>query len=123
MVFKLGLGGRLGSGHQWMSWIHVQDLARLYVFACENEALHGPVNAIAPIPATNREFTAAIAQAVHRPAWFPVPAFALKLLPGGISEIFLQSQRARPSAAQAAGFTWLHPDLRATAREVFAGEK
>lgn len=121
-VFKLGLGGRLGTGKQWTSWIHVQDLARLYVFACENESLHGPVNATAPVPVTNQEFTAAIAQAVHRPAFFPVPAFALKLLPGGISEIFLQSQRAKPAAATTAGFTWLHPDLRATAREVFSAE-
>ena len=122
-VFKLGIGGRLGSGKQWTSWIHVQDLARLYILACENETLTGPANATAPVPATNLEFTAAIAKAVHRPAIFPVPAFALKLLPGGISEIFLQSQRAIPAAATAAGFTWLHPDLRATAREVFADEK
>lgn len=122
-VFKLGLGGRLGSGKQWTSWIHVQDLARLFVFACEHESLRGPVNATAPVPVTNKEFTAAIAQAMHRPALFPVPAFALKCLPGGIGEIFLHSQRARPVAATAAGFTWLHPDLRDTAREVFAGEK
>lgn len=122
-VFRLGLGGRLGSGKQWTTWIHVQDLARLYLFACESEAMRGPVNASVPVPSTNAEFTAAIAQAVHRPALFPVPAFALKMLPGGISEIFLQSQRARPAAAMAAGFTWLHPDLRATAREVFADEK
>lgn len=122
-AFKLGLGGRLGSGKQWTSWIHVQDLARLFIFACEHDSLSGPVNATAPVPATNLEFTAAIAKAVRRPAFFPVPAFALNLLPGGISEIFLQSQRARPAAATAAGFTWLHPDLRATARVVFADEK
>jgi hypothetical protein len=123
MVFKLGLGGRLGSGDQWTPWIHVQDLARLFIFACVNDSLKGPVNASAPVPVTNREFTAIIAHAMHRPAWFPVPAFALKLLPGGISEIFLQSQRARPLKAQEAGFTWLHPDLRLAAQEVFAGEK
>ena len=122
-VFKLGIGGRLGSGKQWTSWIHVHDVARLYVFACEHSTLVGPVNATAPTPVTNAEFTAAIAQAVHRPAIFPVPALALNLLPGGISEIFLQSQRARPAAAATAGFTWLHPDLRTTAREVFGDEK
>ncbi len=121
-VFKLGLGGRMGSGQQWTSWIHVQDLARMFVFACESDALHGPVNACAPVPVTNREFTAGIAEAVHRPAVFPVPAFALGLLPGGIGEIFLQSQRARPAAAMAAGFKWLHPDFRATARGVFGHE-
>jgi uncharacterized protein len=122
-VFRLGLGGRLGSGRQWTSWIHVQDIARLFVFACEDGSLRGPVNATAPAPVTNAEFTRLIAQAMHRPAILPVPAFALKLLPGGISEIFLHSQRARPAAATAAGFTWLHPDLRGAASDVFAGEK
>ena len=121
-VFRLGLGGRLGSGKQWTSWIHVQDVARLYIFACGNEALTGPVNATVPSPATNLEFTAAIAKAVHRPAIFHVPGFLLNLLPGGISEIFLQSQRARPAAATKAGFTWLHSDLHSTAREVFADD-
>ncbi|MES2707592.1 MAG: TIGR01777 family oxidoreductase [Verrucomicrobiota bacterium] len=121
-VFKLGLGGRLGSGRQWTPWIHVQDLARLFLFACENETLKGPVIATAPEPVTNREFTAAIAAAVRRPAVFPVPKFALNLLPGGIGEIFLQSQRARPAAATAAGFHWIHPDLRAAARDVFGRE-
>lgn len=118
-VFTLGLGGRLGSGRQWTPWIHLQDLARLYVFACENESLRGPVNATAPEPVTNRQFTAAIAHAVHRPAILPVPAFALKLLPGGIGEIFLQSQRALPAAATHAGFHWIHSDFATTAREIF----
>ncbi len=121
-VFKLGLGGRLGNGKQWTPWIHLQDLARLFIFACENETLRGPVNACAPEPATNREFTAAIAAAVHRPALFPVPKFALNLLPGGIGEIFTQSQRAFPAAATAASFRWIHPELRATAEDVFGKE-
>lgn len=118
-VFKSGLGGRLGSGRQWTPWIHLQDLARLYLLACENENLRGPVNATAPGPVTNREFTAAIARAVHRPAVLPVPALALKLLPGGISEIFLQSQRALPAVATDAGFHWIHPGFADTAQEVF----
>lgn len=122
-VFKLGLGGRLGSGRQWMSWIHAEDLARLYLFACEEESLRGPVNATAPHPVTNREFTEVVARAVHRPAWFPVPGAALRALPGGLAEVFLQSQRAVPAAAAAAGFTWRHPDLAAVAREVFAGAR
>ncbi len=121
-VFQLGLGGRLGSGRQWTSWIHVEDLADLYVFACEEESLRGPVNATAPHPVTNREFTAIVARALHRPAWFPVPAAVLQLLPGGLAEVFLQSQRAVPAAAAAAGFRWRHPELNAVAREVFAGE-
>lgn len=119
-IFRMGLGGRLGSGNQWTSWIHVQDLARMYVTACENPAWIGPVNATAPVPVTNRIFTAAIAAAVRRPALFPVPAFALRMIPGGMSEIFLQSQRARPAAASAAGFQWLHTNLREAAQDVFS---
>ena len=122
-VFKLGLGGRLGTGGQWTPWIHVEDLAAMFLFACEHEAMAGPVNATAPRPVTNRAWTATIAAAVHRPAIFPVPAFALNLLPGGISEIFLQSQRAIPAAATAAGFRWKYPDLPTTARAVFGREK
>ena len=118
-VFRLGLGGRLGSGKQWAAWVHVMDLARLYVFACENPQLTGPVNATAPQPVTNAEFTRIIAEAIHRPAIFPVPRCILNLLPGGIAEVFLQSQRAHPAAATAAGFTWLYPDLSEVAREVF----
>ena len=119
-LFKLGLGGRLGSGRQWMAWIHVQDLARLCVFAAENGSLSGPVNATAPAPVTNREFTSVFAAAARRPALFPVPAFLLSRLPGGMGEIVLQSQRARPAAALAAGFTFLHPDLRSAARDLFS---
>lgn len=122
-VFKLGLGGRLGDGRQWASWVHLEDLARMFVFACEKESLRGPVNACAPEAVTNREFTAALAAAVHRPAIFPVPKFALNLLPGGIGEIFLQSQRALPVAAKEAGFHWIHPNLKEAAQDVFGNFK
>lgn len=122
-VFRAGLGGRLGGGGQWMPWIHAQDLARLYVFACERDELRGPVNACAPVPVTNAEFTAIAAAAAHRPAFFGVPRFVLKHLPGGMGEMVLQSQRARPAAAVAAGFAWVHPDLRSVAAEVFGSEK
>ncbi|RYD34942.1 MAG: DUF1731 domain-containing protein, partial [Verrucomicrobiaceae bacterium] len=116
-VFRAGLGGRLGSGRQWMPWIHVDDLAWLYLFVCTHDSFKGPVNATAPDPVTNREFTTAVAAAVHRPAFMAVPAFALRLLPGGMEEMFLQSQRVLPAAAREAGFQWEHPDLRAAAAE------
>lgn len=116
-LFKCGLGGRLGSGKQWMSWIHAHDLARLYLFAVENAALSGPVNACAPTPVTNREFTEIIAKILRRPALFPAPEFLLKRLPGGMGEMVLQSQRALPAAAQAAGFTWFYPALPEAARD------
>ena len=118
-LFKLALGGRLGSGRQWMPWIHISDLARLILFTVENEALRGPVNAVAPGAVRNAEFTRAIATAVRRPAILPAPAFVLRRLPGGMGDIFLHSQRLVPAAAQGAGFTWLFPDIVGAAGDVF----
>ena len=103
-LFRLGGGGRLGDGRQWMPWIHVQDLARLLVFAAENKSLNGAVNGVSPRPVTNREFTAALGRAVRRPALFPAPAFALRLALGEFAEVLLGSQRALPRAATEAGF-------------------
>jgi uncharacterized protein len=114
--FRLGAGGRLGSGRQWMSWIHIDDVVGLILFAMENAAgapLSGAVNATAPYPVTNDEFTRRLAAALHRPAMFPVPAFALKLLFGEMSEVLLDSQRVLPAAAQTAGFHFQYPQLSA----------
>lgn len=119
-IFRLGLGGKLGSGRQWTPWIHVSDLARLFLFAVECEALRGPVNAVAPGAVRNKDFTRAIAKALHRPAFLPAPAFVLKRLPGGMGDIFLHSQRVIPAAAQDAGFTWLFPEIDAAARDAFS---
>jgi len=102
--FRLGAGGRLGSGRQWVSWIHVQDLVDLYRFAAAKAALSGAVNAVAPAPVTNADFTKALAAAVHRPAIFPVPAFGMKILFGEMAEMLLTGQRVVPKAAEAAGF-------------------
>ena len=118
-IFRLGLGGCLGSGRQWVPWIHITDLARLFLHAVECAALRGPVNAVGPGAVRNADFTRAIARAVHRPAFIPAPAFMLKLLPGGMGDLFLQSQRAIPSAAQASGFTWLFPEIKAAAADAF----
>ena len=118
-IFRLGLGGRLSSGRQWMPWIHVTDLARLILWAVEKETLRGPVNAVAPGAVRNETFTRVLARTLHRPAFIPAPAFALRLLPGGMSDIFLQSQHVIPAAATAAGFTWLFPELPSAAAAVF----
>ena len=122
-IFKLGLGGRLGSGRQWQPWVHAQDLARLFLHAVECETMRGPVNAVAPGVVRNADFTRTIARSLHRLAFLPAPAFALKLLPGGMSDIFLHSQRALPAAALASGFTWLFPQLDGAARDVFGAER
>ncbi|MGD0776057.1 MAG: TIGR01777 family oxidoreductase [Candidatus Solibacter sp.] len=108
--FRMGVGGKLGDGRQWMSWIHLADLAAIFQFALENE-VRGPFNGVAPIPVTNANFTQTLARALHRPAIFPVPAFALKLLAGEMSEILLASQRVLPAAPEAAGFQFRFPEL------------
>jgi hypothetical protein len=109
-AFRMGAGGILGDGRQWMSWIHLDDLAALYRFALENP-IGGPVNAVAPQPATNADFTRELARALRRPAIFPVPSLALRLLFGEMSEVLLSSQRAVPQAAEAAGFRFHFPGL------------
>jgi len=109
--FRLGVGGRLGGGKQWMSWIHIDDLIALIAFLMKESTVRGVFNATSPFPVTNREFTRALAEAVHRPAILPVPAWALRLMFGDMSQVLLASQRALPDAAQRAGFIFQHPDI------------
>ncbi|HWY47180.1 MAG TPA: TIGR01777 family oxidoreductase [Bryobacteraceae bacterium] len=110
--FRLGLGGRLASGQQWMSWVHVDDVIALIRFSLDNSAARGPMNATSPQPVRNAEFTEQLANALHRPAIFPVPKFALKILFGEMAEVILGSQRVLPKAAQSAGFQFQYPELR-----------
>jgi uncharacterized protein (TIGR01777 family) len=117
--FRMGVGGKLGDGRQWMSWIHLADLASLFQYAVENP-VNGVFNGVAPNPVPNAEFTRELARAVHRPAIFPVPVFALKLLFGEMSEVLLGSQRAIPAAAQAAGFGFRFPELSAALADVLS---
>jgi uncharacterized protein (TIGR01777 family) len=111
LPFRLGLGGRLSSGKQWMSWIHIDDLMELIAFLMKESSERGGFNATSPFPVTNGEFTQALAEAVHRPAIIPVPAFALRFALGEMAEVVLASQRAIPDAAQRAGFVFEHPDI------------
>ncbi|CAI2719214.1 TIGR01777 family oxidoreductase [Nitrospina watsonii] len=113
-AFRMCVGGRVGSGRQWMSWIHVRDLARLMLHAVETESLRGPVNATSPEPVTNAEFTRTLAKAVHRPAFLPMPAFLLKLVVGEMSGVLLDSQKAVPKKAEACGFRFDYPELEGT---------
>lgn len=120
LPFRLGLGGRVGNGRQWMSWITVDDVVRLVRFAIENDNLSGPVNAVAPNPGTNAEFTRVLARVLRRPAIFPVPAFVLRLLAGEVAdELLLASNRAVPEKALAAGFRFEYPELEAALRHAF----
>jgi hypothetical protein len=111
-VFRLGLGGRLGSGRQWMSWISLGDAVAAILFALETESLSGPVNVVSPNAVTNAEFTRALAREVHRPAVLPVPAFALRLALGQMAdEALLASARVAPVKLLSAGFVFAHPTV------------
>lgn len=110
-VFKWGAGGKLGSGEQYVPWIHIEDLVRLLLFAATHETLSGAVNATSPNPVTNAHFTKAMGEATHRPTLFGAPKFALKALAGEMSDLLLYSQRVIPAKALAAGFTYLHPEI------------
>ena len=109
-LFRLGFGGKLGSGKQWWSWITLHDQIRAIVFALENP-ISGAVNVTSPNPVTNQEFTSALARALHRPALFPAPAFALKIALGGFSSEVLGSKKVIPHVLQEAGFTWDYPHI------------
>ena len=111
--FRACVGGPLGSGKQWMSWIHLDDVVGLVLAALGGDALVGPVNATAPEPVRNRDFTQALAQAVHRPAFLPVPGLALRLVLGEMADMLLTGQRVVPAAALAAGYAFRFPDLAA----------
>ena len=118
-AFRLGLGGPLGSGGQWMSWIHLDDIAQLALFAAENLDVRGPLNAAAPWPVRNAEFTRTLARVLRRPAFLRVPAFALRAL-GDLGRTLLASQRVLPASATAHGFGFRFPDLRPALKNVLA---
>ena len=118
--FRWGVGGKVASGEQWISWIHVEDLVELIQFSVESAGLCGPVNATAPNPVTNGVFTKELAAALHRPAFLTLPAAVLQGVYGEMAEIVLASQRALPQAALAAGFRFHYPDLGAALRDLLA---
>jgi len=109
-LFRFGLGGKLSNGKQWWSWITLHDQIRAIAFLLENK-LSGPVNLTSPNPVTNSEFTAGLARAMHRPALFPVPALALKIVLGGFSAEVLGSKKVLPQALTEAGFTFDYPHI------------
>jgi uncharacterized protein (TIGR01777 family) len=121
LPFRLGVGSPLGSGNQYMPWIHLDDLVDLMLFAADRETVVGPLNGTAPHPATNRQFTYALGRAVGRPTFLPaVPGVALKLLAGEFAEVLLASQRAMPQAALAAGYAFRYPALEAALQAILS---
>ena len=118
-LFRLGLGGRLGSGRQWMSWVALADVIRGIEFAFERPQLTGPVNVVAPGPVTNLQFTQSLGRALHRPARLAVPGFALRLAFGEMAEAtILESQRVLPARLTGAGFVFQFPELDAALSEI-----
>jgi uncharacterized protein (TIGR01777 family) len=115
--FKMGAGGPLGSGNQYMSWIHIDDLASMYIEALKNNEIKGVLNATAPYPATNAEFTKVLGKVLRRPAFIPVPGFALKLIFGDMSQILLGGQKVLPTKFKEAKFRYRYPTLEMTLKE------
>lgn len=112
LPFKLGLGGRLGSGRQFMSWIHIDDLVGIFLHAATTREVRGPINGAAPQAVTNREFTAALAEVLRRPAFMAVPAPVLRIILGEFADVLLGSQRVVPEKIMEAGYTFRYPELK-----------
>ena len=118
---QFGAGGRIGSGQQWMSWITREDVVAVLRFALENGSIRGPINVVSPQSVRNAEFTAVLAKTLHRPAFFPAPAFALRLMLGEMADaLLLSSQRVVPAQLQAFGYHFLHPDLAIALKSIYS---
>jgi uncharacterized protein len=121
LPFKIGVGGKLGSGQQWMSWVTLEDVVAILRLAIENASLRGAANIVSPQPHQNAEFTKVLARAMHRPALFPAPAFALRLALGEMAgALLLSSQRVVPQVLEKLGYRFLHSDLTSALAAILA---
>ncbi len=123
LPFKLGFGGPLGSGKQWMPWVHIDDIVGAFRYVMASDDLVGAVNGTSPNPATNADFSKALGQALHRPAFLPAPAFGLKILFGEMAQILLEGQRALPKKLLFAGYEFKYPDLPDALEDVLSRRK
>ncbi len=117
--FKFLLGGRVGNGRQWFSWVHVDDVTRAFLFAIDDSGLSGAVNLVAPQPLRNRDLARALGRALHRPALLPAPAFAVRAAVGEFSEYLLNGRRAIPEVLLARDFEFAHPDIDGALAEIY----
>ncbi|WP_020617712.1 TIGR01777 family oxidoreductase [Paenibacillus daejeonensis] len=118
LPYRLFGGGRVGSGKQWVSWIHMEDMVRLILFCLDNDSVSGPINASSPDPVTNDQFGRAIGRAMGRPHWFPVPAVLMKTLLGELSVLLLEGQRVLPRKAQEHGFEFRYATVDQAMKEL-----
>lgn len=118
--FKFFAGGPIGSGRQWFSWIHRDDLTGIIKYALENEAVSGPINTTAPQPVTNKEFSTALGKSLGRPSWLPVPGFVLKIAFGELGGMLLTGQRVIPKKITEAGYQFKYPDIDRALRVIFS---
>jgi uncharacterized protein (TIGR01777 family) len=119
LPYKLGIGGPVGSGRQWLSWIHVADIARLILFSIEEESVFGPLNAVGPAPVTNNEFGRTLGKVLKRPHWAPAPGAVLKLALGEMSDLILKGQRVLPAKALSHGFVFEYPTLESALTSIY----
>jgi hypothetical protein len=119
LPFKLGLGGVVGNGRQWMSWVHHADLVGLLLLALDNAQARGPLNGTAANPVTNRGFTKALGRALHRPTIFPIPKFGLRLRFGEVADVLATGQRVVPRAALNLGYRCQFPTIDAALTDLF----
>lgn len=122
-LFKLGLGGPLGSGRQWWPWVHRDDVVGIIRHALEHDDLQGPVHATAPTPVRQRDFAKALGRVLNRPAFLPAPSFALRLVLGQFSQELLDSRRVLPERAESSGYDFQHPELEPALHEVLHHER
>lgn len=123
LPYKLFVGGKIGSGKQWLSWIHIEDLVRLIEFCITTEKIKGPINASAPTPVTNDEFGRAIASVMERPHFFPVPSSILRVLLGEMSQMVLKGQKVLPKKAVESGFTFTYPTIDLALRDLLGKDQ
>ncbi len=123
MPFKFFAGGPVGSGRQWFSWIHRDDLTGIIKYALENGDVSGPINTTAPQPVTNKEFSAALGKSLSRPSWLPVPGFVLKIALGELGGVLLTGQRVIPKKITEAGYQFKYPDIDRALRAIFGNKQ
>ena len=118
LPFKMGVGGILGSGQQWMSWIHVDDVVGIVLHALENGEICGPLNATAPVPVRNTEFTKTLGTVLRRPTLFPVPTFGLRLMMGEFADFVVLSQNVLPEKTEVSGYEFRYRTLEPALRDL-----